>query len=130
MNTPRPPWRSLYDKIAPVLALLCLVIALGAAVGTYVNDRAVDRSNAKRIADNEANAVTSCENANETRAASRALWNYVLDLAAAGNPDATPAETAQLADFRGYVGAVYAERDCSDLSKKYPLPPPPDIPTS
>lgn len=60
MNLPDvPPWRVIYDRLAPGLALLCLVIAVVAAAGTYVNDRndrerdrAIARANAARIAEN------------------------------------------------------------------------------
>lgn len=123
-----PPWRLIYDRIAPFLALVILLIALGAGVGTYINDRAVDRSNADRIADNEDNAVTNCENANETRKANRTLWNFVLDLSQSGNSDATAQEVAYLEQFRAWIGKVYQERDCTDLGREYPLPPPPTLP--
>lgn len=130
MNTPNlPPWRQIYDKFAPLLALLALLFAIAAGVGTYVNDRANARQDRERIEANEANAVTSCENANETREASRTLWNFALDNAEANNPDAPPEVKRYLQEFRAYVDAVYAPRDCSDLSKKYPLPEPPEIPT-
>ncbi len=119
-----PAWRQIYDKVAPALALLCLLLAIGAGVGTYVNDRAISSANTKRIADNEANAKTSCENANESRQASRTLWNFVLDLALAGN-QASAAEVAYFAEIREWIGQVYRERDCDDLSRKYPIPPPP-----
>lgn len=60
MNLPdAPPWRTIYDKYAPFLALLILVIAITAGVGTYVNDRndrardrALEQANADRLADN------------------------------------------------------------------------------
>lgn len=117
-----------YRRIAPILLVMSLVIAIVAAVGTYVNGRAVTESNTARLNDNEANAVTSCENANESRAASRTLWNYVVDLAVAGNTDATAQETAVFEEIREYINKVYMPRDCADLSRKYPLPPPPALP--
>lgn len=56
-----PPWRTLYDKIAPFLALLIFLVAIGAGVATYVNDQndrerdqALDRVQAQAIADNAA----------------------------------------------------------------------------
>jgi hypothetical protein len=119
------PWRTVYDRIAPGLALLILVIALGAGIGTYFNDRAIAHSNTSRIADNEANAVTSCENANESRAASRTLWYFVVDLA---SKKAAPPEAAYLGEVRSWIGDVYRPHDCSDLSRKYVIPPPPAIP--
>ncbi len=59
MNLPAvPPWRAIYDRIAPFLALLILLIAMGAGVATYVNDqndrerdRAITSVNTQRIAD-------------------------------------------------------------------------------
>lgn len=128
MNHHVPPWRAIYDRIAPGLALLCLVIAIGAGIGTYVNDRANARQDRERIEANTENAITSCENANETREASRSLWNFVLDLSSARDEDATPQEVAARKKFRDWVDAVYRERDCADLSRKYPLPPPPALP--
>jgi hypothetical protein len=127
VNTHTRTWRQIYDLIAPGLALLCLVIALVAAVGTYFNDRAVTSSNTERIQDNTTNAITNCENANETREASRTLWNFVLDLSLA-RKDGSPERVAYLEEFRTWIGEVYAERDCEDLSREYPLPPPPALP--
>lgn len=121
-----PAWRQIYDKVAPALALLCLLLALGAGVGTYVNDRAIDKANTTRIADNEANAKTSCENANESRSASRILWSYVVDLASAGSPG----QDSYFGDLRAWINKVYQPRDCSDLSRKYEIPPPPSLPAS
>lgn len=120
----------IYRRVAPIVIVLCLVLAFAALVGTYVNERNVTTANQKRIADNEANAVTSCENANESREASRTLWNFVLDLSQAANTDATAQETAYLDEFRAWIGQVYQPRDCTDLSRKYPLPPPPAIPAN
>lgn len=124
-----PAWRQIYDKVAPALALLCLLLAMGAGVGTYVNDRAIQTANENRIADNEANAKTSCENANESRKASRTLWNFVLDLALSGG-EATPAEVAYFAQIRDWIATVYMPRDCDDLSRRYEIPPPPTIPAN
>lgn len=118
------PWRLftwLYENhpkqtVAAILAL----VALSAAASGYANI-ALGRANA-------ANAVTNCENANESRSASKGLWDYVLSLLEAGNPNPTPAQTEFVVDFRQYVGKVYQQHDCSDLGKKYPLPPRPTIP--
>lgn len=120
----------IYRRVAPLLLVCTFVLAIGAVVGTYVNDRN-DRERAReQIAVNTANAVTTCQNANETREASRTLWNFVLDLSSARNVDATPAEVAYLEEFRDWIDTVYQERDCTDLSRKYPLPPPPALPTA
>lgn len=119
----------IYQRVWPPILALTFVIAVVALVGTWMNDRANDRQDRAAIAVNKANAVTSCENANESREASRTLWNFVLDLSTAGNPDATPDEAGYIDEFRGWIDEVYKARDCSDLSRKYPIPPPPALPT-
>lgn len=120
----------IYRRVAPILTVCCLVLAIGACVGTYVNDRAIDSATQKRIEDNEANAVTNCQNANESRAAARTLWNFVFDLSLATNPDVTAEQVAYVGEVRAWVGKVYQERDCGDLSRAYPIPPPPSIPAA
>jgi len=77
---------------------------------------------------NRENAVTACLNGNESRAANLSLWNFVLELSAVSREEEpTPAEAKRLADFKAWVASLYAPRDCSDLSRKYPIPPPPDL---
>lgn len=124
-QTLRAPWRLftwLYDDhLKETVAALFLLVAMSAAASGYANI-ALGRSNA-------ANAVTSCENSNESREASRALWGYVLDLLVAGSPSPTPAETTFVTQFRDYVSKVYRPHDCADLSRKYPAPTRPTIPT-
>lgn len=70
------------------------------------------------------NAIQGCENANESRAASLALWTTVLDLSkqsaqTAGRP------TDQIDSLAAWVGEVYQPHDCTDLGREYPIPPPP-----
>lgn len=108
--------RSHYDTWAPALFL---VIALTALAGILTASAAV-RQNGRDL-------VTNCENTNESRQAARALWGYVIDLSAVNNPDRTPREVRIIGGFRDYVNDVYQPRDCTDLSKKYPLPDPPEI---
>jgi hypothetical protein len=110
----------IYRRVAPLLMVGALILAIAAVAGTYVNGRNDARRNAE-------NALVACENANESRIANNTLWNYVVDLASRG---ANPAEVANLAEVRSWIGEVYAPHDCSDLSKKYPIPPPPKIPSS
>lgn len=45
MNLPpaSPTWRTIYERVAPLLAIMCLLIALLAAVGTYMNSRADEK---------------------------------------------------------------------------------------
>jgi hypothetical protein len=117
--------RDLYEQVAPVLAIVCLLAAFSAVGWSWQNSRADHRQDVEHIADNQANAVTSCENANESREASRTLWYFVVDLA---SKDAPPERVAYLGEVRAWIGKVYQPHDCSDLSRKYPLPPPPAIP--
>ncbi len=114
-----------YRRVAPLLIVAALVLAIAASAGTYFNGRADARRNNEQAATNQANAVTSCQNANESREASRTLWFFVVDLASKGAP---PERAAYLEKVREWIGEVYQPHDCTDLSKKYPLPPPPAIP--
>lgn len=111
----------IYRRITPPLAVLALVIAIVATAWSASNDRA-------QVKANTANQVTSCENANESREAARTLWSFALDAALAGNPDASEQDIAYVAAFQDYVDAVYRQRDCSDLGRRYELPPPPTLP--
>lgn len=70
-------------------------------------------------------AVTQCENANDSRASNLALWNFLLDETTKPNP--TPAEQATTEKIRTYVTALFAEHNCADLGHKYPLPDPPTL---
>lgn len=65
-------------------------------------------------------AVTQCENANDSRASNLALWNFLLDETTKPNP--TPAEQANTEKIRAYVTALFASHNCTDLGRKYPLP--------
>jgi hypothetical protein len=117
-----------YRRIAPLLMVAALALAIAAVAGTYINGRNDARRNHDQIEAAAADAKVGCENANESRAASRTLWNYVVDLSLASNTDATPEEVAYLGKVRDWIDQVYAPHDCADLSKKYQLPPPPAIP--
>lgn len=103
-----------------VVAVFSLVACV--AVGLLYRDlhQAVD--------DNTANAVTNCENANQSREANRILWGYVLDVSAANGEQGDDERDALLASLRGWINELYESRDCQDLSRKYPLPPPPALP--
>jgi hypothetical protein len=98
-----------------VVAVIAILALLGIWLGTAASIQ------------NGKNLITNCENANESRAAARSLWGYVLDASAASNPDPTPAQKRRIADFRTYVNDVYADHDCDHLDQKYPLPDPPAI---
>lgn len=122
----------IYRRVSPLLAVFTLVLALVGLGWTFANDRsqaANDRRDRARdqarILDNTANAITSCQNANESRAASRTLWYFVVDLA---SKDAPPTRAAYLAEVRDWIGTVYQPHDCNDLGRQYVIPPPPAIP--
>jgi hypothetical protein len=75
----------------------------------------------------DANAVTNCQNANKTREAQTALWTFMLTASMERRQDATAADKADMQAFLTWIEQLFAQRDCSDLSKKYELPPPPTL---
>lgn len=117
------PWRLftwLYDSHPKqTIAGMLLVVALSAVASGYANI-ALGQANAH-------NATTACENANESRQASRTLWYFVMDLA---TKNAEPSEAVYLGRVRTWIGEVYQEHDCSDLSRKYEIPDPPALPST
>lgn len=116
-----------WDPFAWFILSLIAVVAIYAAVSTYANGRADSVRQDASIRENSANQITSCENANESREASRALWGYVIDLS---SRSAKPEQVAFFEEFRQYVNTVYQPHDCSRLDKKYPLPDPPKVPAA
>lgn len=111
-------WTWLYAKHArEVMAGIALLLIASAAL-TTVNTRNIGQTNHSAL-------VTQCENGNESREAARTLWNFVADLSEANQT--SPEKAAFLAEFRAWVNQVYAAHDCSDLDKKYELPPPPTV---
>lgn len=71
---------------------------------------------------NEQTQQATCRAGNESRAANRNLWSYVLDLSAATNPHPTPAQQEAAAKFRVFVGQVFAARDCAHLDRHVTVP--------
>lgn len=71
--------------------------------------------------------VQSCESGNDLREQNRVLWHFILAASAANNPDQTPREKKLSGQMLTWVDQLYAGRDCSDLTKKYPIPEPPPI---
>lgn len=118
------PW---YTRWAPLAVGLCLAIATTAIVATYFTGRAQEAERTARVTALHSQLVTNCENANASRAASRALWGYIIDLSTVSNPHPTKHEQQVIDGFRDYVNAVYAPHDCMHLGKKYPLPKPPQV---
>ena len=95
---------------------LIVSIALDVALSIVVAVVAIAVSNTNDVAAQNRDAqIASCNAGNETRAVSRQLWNYVLDLSSQGN--LTPEKRAQIDKFRAYMEAAYAPRDCSTLGK-------------
>lgn len=114
--TRREHVRAWFDRWALVLYSVVAVLALsGIALG------------GNNALQNSRDLVTSCQNANASREASRALWGYILDVSTSNNPHPTKVQREFYDDFRGYINAVYVPHDCTDLSKKYPLPDPPKV---
>lgn len=115
--------RAWFDRWVRVLFAL---LAVTATIGVLGAATAI-RQSAALTKQQGRDLVTNCENANESRAAARALWGYIVDVSEAGNPDPTRRQKRTIANFREYVDRVYAPRDCTDLSKKYNLPQPPPV---
>lgn len=129
MSFPLKPWRWwvwLYATHSrEVMAGIALLVVVAAGV-TAANTIAINHANAARIADNHMAQVVQCQNGNESREANRILWSFVLDSAERSAP---PEKTAQVEAFKVWVvTGVFPDHDCSDLSRAYPVPPPPSIP--
>ncbi len=107
--------------VGAVVALVVMVVAVfGYRLITEVSQATKD--NAALSQANTDNQTQNCLNANESRAGSLALWTTVLNYvkASASNKD-----REQLDSLQTWINALYAPRDCSDLSKTYTVPPPP-----
>lgn len=78
------------------------------------------------VAESKRNAVISCQNANEFREANRILWDTILALSSSDGDD-TSEDKVRRQKFRTWIHDLYAPRDCSDLSKKYVIPSPPEF---
>jgi hypothetical protein len=98
------------SRLRKIALALAGVIVLLVGVGYYA------------VNENHDNQVTNCENANESRAASRLLWNYILTFASRNNPD-----NPDIAKIQVWVNELYKDRDCSDLDREYKTPAPPDL---
>lgn len=79
---------------------------------------------AETASDKAAKAVTTtCNNANETRKNQRILWDFVINI----SDDGGPKEQVALAKIQTWIHDLFAERDCSNPTRKYNVPEPPDI---
>lgn len=96
------------------LAALCLVSIAGTG---YV------------VLENRENDKVQCMNANESRKAQIAVWDYVLGYELADGSEAqAPAETEMSKTILPYMHKIWAQRDCDNLDKQYILPDPPTPP--
>lgn len=106
-----------------IIATWCLI---GAVVGALAFTFSLYQTVKAAVAVNEANAVTNCQNANESRRGNSVRWNYVIDVNLS-NPKVTDEQRAYLETVRTWFNKLDAARDCSDLGRKYALPDPPPI---
>lgn len=108
--------------LTAAFGLLAVAAVLG-AIYSFQLSREVEAT----VAQNRETQVQSCQNANQAREANRILWGFVLDLSTASNPDRSPDRQAAMEELRTWINALYAPRDCSDLSRDYSFPDPPPI---
>ena len=81
------------------------------------------------VRDNRHSQVVSCQNSNESRMAILDGWRFILGYELIDKSKAqAPAETAMAEAILPWFEQVYAPRDCSDLSQRYEIPPPPILP--
>lgn len=97
-------------RIAVAVAVVCLLTAGGVV---YL------------FRDAHHNAVTSCRNANESRAGNLAAWEFLIDASIAGGQNAKEADLTRR--FRHWIRVVYQPHDCSHLDRVYPIPDPPTL---
>lgn len=134
----------LIGAVAGVVILLVLVIIGGVVLFEQVgkiNDVAED---AKAAADEAKHAakvaqaavdavevaqVTICENGNETRGLQHDFWTYLVTVSAQSPGNQNTVVQEFFADFQHTIDVAFAQRDCTDLTKRYPAPEFPDIPT-
>lgn len=115
----RPPLRAAYNRLALIIAILSLAVAIVAGGGVLTV--LYQRSN-----DSAKNAVVNCQNANESRRATLRLWTFLFDTSLS-NPNVGAQQRQNIEAVEQWIAKLYAQRDCSDLSRKYPIPPPPVI---
>lgn len=101
-------------KWAIGLSVVCLLCAIGTGALAVSNWR---------------NAKVQCLNANESRKAQLAVWDFVLGWELADSSEAqAPAETEMSRIILPYMHKIWAQRDCDNLDKEYDLPPAPTPP--
>lgn len=106
-----------------LIQIVGVVIALMLLMGVsllHATDRANEAASDAKAASSAATQVrlsqrVTCEAGNETRELSRQLWTYILDATAHG-PGVSAEKKRQIADFRAYVNATFAARDCDKVA--------------
>lgn len=116
--------------ISYVVIALLAVLVVGTVVLTIISINASsDAKNAAAVSlratgDAKKAQVVSCQNANETRAGQRQWIDFQLDTSkGTGGPELDQA----IELIRTWTHDLFANRDCSDLTKKYEIPTPPDV---
>jgi len=100
-------------------AITVLVLAvLGVFATGYASIQAHEA-----ITTNRHSQVVTCQNANDARAANQTLWTFLIGQSKAE----TTAEKIALQKLLAYITRLYSAHDCSQLDKKYPLPPAPEL---
>ncbi|MBB1153532.1 hypothetical protein [Amycolatopsis dendrobii] len=95
-----------------VSLVLDVLLTIGVIIAAVTANHAGDLAAANRQ-----NQLDTCTSTNQTRQASRNLWNYVLDQAAKDAEGQTPERRRQIAEFRTYMQSAYADRDCSKIGR-------------
>lgn len=112
----------------PVILNICLAIVVGLTVwASVVSQISSNRSN-DAIDQVQRSDRVSCANANETRKANRALWDFIFEVSISNQKVEPPPRQAKFQDrLLKWIHKIYRKHDCSDLDKKYPIPDPPMI---
>lgn len=87
--------------------LVAIVFLLVIAVG-IIGVQAIQL--ARQANSLERQAYTTCVAGNDSRAGQLELWTYVLMLVPSGG---TPLEVQRLAEFRAFIGRLFAPRKCT-----------------
>lgn len=116
----------LLGVVVAMVSVLALVIG-GFSAYLYTEVLDANEQTSALVAQNQENAVVSCQNANESRRAQSELWTFIIEVSLAGGEE-SPSERAFLNDLLDWINALFEQRDCADLTRHYELPPPPTIP--
>lgn len=97
---------------------LAVSLVLDIALSIVVAVVAVKASQTNSLAQqNRVASVATCVSGNQARAVSMQLWTYVLDISQKSPTTASPDKQKQIQDFRAYMLAAYAPRDCAQAGK-------------